>query len=144
GSSGARSSDPSRRLQVQLDVAESELVFVGFGIVAPELGWDDYAGLDVQGKTVVAMVSDPGRYDKNWFKADTMTYYGRWKYKYEEAARQGATGVLLIHETEAASYGWNVVRSGWSGPQLDLIAEDDGASFTAFEGWISNKTAHKL
>src|SRR5690606_8368903 len=109
-----------------------------------EFGWDDYAGLDVQGKTVVAMVSDPGRYDKNLFKADTMTYYGRWKYKYEEAARQGATGVLLIHETEAASYGWNVVRSGWSGPQLDLIAEDDGASFTAFEGWISHKTAHKL
>ncbi len=134
----------SRRLQDQIDVAESELVFVGFGIVAPEFGWDDYAGLDVQGKTVVAMVSDPGRYDKNLFKADTMTYYGRWKYKYEEAARQGATGVLLIHETEAASYGWNVVRSGWSGPQLDLIAEDDGASFTAFEGWISNKTAHKL
>lgn len=134
----------SRRLQDDIDVAESELVFVGFGIVAPEFDWNDYEGLDVKGKTVVAMVSDPGRYDKSLFKADTMTYYGRWKYKYEEAARQGATGILLIHETEAASYGWNVVRSGWSGPQLDLISEDNGASFAEFEGWISNETAKKL
>ncbi|MBD1431332.1 M28 family peptidase [Sphingobacterium sp. DN00404] len=134
----------SRRLQDDIDVAESELVFVGFGIVAPEFDWNDYEGLDVKGKTVVAMVSDPGRYDKSLFKADTMTYYGRWKYKYEEAARQGATGILLIHETEAASYGWNVVRSGWSGPQLDLISEDNGASFSEFEGWISNETAKKL
>src|SRR5690606_5121246 len=75
----------SRRLQNDIDVAESELVFVGFGIVAPEFDWNDYEGLDVKGKTVVAMVSDPGRYDKSLFKADTMTYYGRWKYKYEEA-----------------------------------------------------------
>lgn len=134
----------SRRLQDDIDVTESELVFVGFGIVAPEFDWNDYEGLDVKGKTVVAMVSDPGRYDKSLFKADTMTYYGRWKYKYEEAARQGATGILLIHETEAASYGWNVVRSGWSGPQLELIAEDDGASFAEFEGWVSNETAKKL
>ncbi|PRD57503.1 peptidase M28 [Sphingobacterium gobiense] len=134
----------SRRLQDDIDIAESELVFVGFGIVAPEFDWNDYEGLDVKGKTVVAMVSDPGRYDKSLFKADTMTYYGRWKYKYEEAARQGATGILLIHETEAASYGWNVVRSGWSGPQLELISEDDGASFAAFEGWISNETSKKL
>lgn len=134
----------SRRLQNDIDVAESELVFVGFGIVAPEFDWNDYEGLDVKGKTVVAMVSDPGRYDKSLFKADTMTYYGRWKYKYEEAARQGATGILLIHETEAASYGWNVVRSGWSGPQLDLISEDNGASFSEFEGWISSETAKKL
>ncbi|NGM66989.1 M28 family peptidase [Sphingobacterium sp. SGR-19] len=134
----------SRRLQDDIDISESELVFVGFGIVAPEFGWNDYEGLDVKGKTVVAMVSDPGRYDKSLFKADTMTYYGRWKYKYEEAARQGATGILLIHETEAASYGWNVVRSGWSGPQLELISEDDGASFAAFEGWISNETSKKL
>jgi len=134
----------SRRLQDNIDIPESELVFVGFGIVAPEFDWNDYEGLDVKGKTVVAMVSDPGRYDKNLFKADTMTYYGRWKYKFEEAARQGATGVLLIHETAAASYGWNVVRSGWSGPQLEMVTEDDGASFAAFEGWISNETSKKL
>ncbi|PRD48703.1 peptidase M28 [Sphingobacterium haloxyli] len=134
----------SRRLQDDIDVSESALIFVGFGIVAPEFDWNDYEGLDVKGKTVVAMVSDPGRYDNSLFKADTMTYYGRWKYKYEEAARQGAAGILLIHETEAASYGWNVVRSGWSGPQLELISEDDGASFAAFEGWISNETSKKL
>ncbi|MBD1422162.1 M28 family metallopeptidase [Sphingobacterium chuzhouense] len=134
----------SRRLQDDIDISESELVFVGFGIVAPEFDWNDYEGLDVKGKTVVALVSDPGRYDKSLFKADTMTYYGRWKYKYEEAARQGATGILLIHETEAASYGWNVVRSGWSGPQLELVSEDDGASFAEFEGWISNETSKKL
>ena len=134
----------SRRLQEDIDVVDSELIFVGFGIVAPEYNWNDYAGLDVKGKTVVAMVSDPGRYDHQLFKADTMTYYGRWKYKYEEAASQGATGILLIHETEGASYGWNVVRSGWSGPQLEMITEDDGASFTAFEGWISKETSQKL
>lgn len=134
----------SRRLQEDIDISGSALVFVGFGIVAPEFDWNDYEGLDVKGKTVVAMVSDPGRYDKSLFKADTMTYYGRWKYKYEEAARQGAAGILLIHETEAASYGWNVVRSGWSGPQLEMVSEDDGASFAAFEGWITNETSKKL
>src|SRR5690606_15946072 len=95
----------SRRLQDQIDVAESELLSVRFGIVGAEVGWDVYACHDVQMKSVVGMVSDPGLYDNNLFKADTMTYYGRWKYKDEEAARQGATGDLLIHETEAASYG---------------------------------------
>src|SRR5690606_36512467 len=134
----------SRRLQENIDVSSSELVFVGFGIVAPEYNWNDYEGLDVKGKTVVAMVSDPGRYDRNLFKADTMTYYGRWDYKYEEAARQGAKGILLIHETGAASYGWNVVRTGWSGPQLQLVSEDNGASLAQFEGWITNETASKL
>jgi len=134
----------SKRLQEDIQVDDSELVFVGFGIVAPEYDWNDYKGVDVKGKTVVAMVSDPGHYDKTLFKADTMTYYGRWTYKYEEAARQGATGVLLIHETAAASYGWNVVRSGWSGPQLDLVTEDNGASSTAFQGWINHETATKL
>lgn len=134
----------SRRLQDNIDISESELVFVGFGIVAPEFDWNDYEGIDVKGKTVVALVSDPGRYDKNLFKADTMTYYGRWSYKYEEAARQGATGILLIHETEAASYGWNVVRTGWSGPQLELVSEDNSSSAPEFEGWISNETSKKL
>lgn len=134
----------SRRLQDKIEVASTDLVFVGFGIVAPEFDWNDYEGIDVQGKTVVALVSDPGRYDNDLFKADTMTYYGRWTYKYEEAARQGATGVLLIHETEAASYGWNVVRNGWSGPQLDLVSEDNGGSYTEFEGWVTTETAKKI
>lgn len=134
----------SRRLDEQINIPASELVFVGFGIVAPEFGWNDYEGIDVKGKTVVALVSDPGHYDKNLFKADTMTYYGRWTYKYEEAARQGAAGVLLIHDTEAASYGWNVVRSGWSGPQLSLVENTSAAKATSFEGWISSATAAKL
>ncbi|GGH31527.1 M20/M25/M40 family metallo-hydrolase [Sphingobacterium alkalisoli] len=134
----------TKRLQDKINIASTELVFAGFGIVAPEYGWNDYDGLDVKGKTVVVLASDPGRYDKNLFKADTMTYYGRWTYKYEEAGRQGATGVLIIHETEAASYGWNVVRTGWSGPQLDMVTADNGASNAAFEGWISNETAKSL
>ena len=134
----------SRQLQEELDFPSTELVFVGFGIVAPEYDWNDYEDLDVTGKTVVALVSDPGKYDKDLFKADTMTYYGRWKYKYEEAARQGATGVLLIHETEAASYGWDVVRNGWSGPQLDMVTSDKGSSYAGFEGWVTNDLAKSL
>ena len=134
----------TRQLKENIDVASTDLVFAGFGIVAPEYNWNDYEGLDVKGKTVVVMVSDPGRYDKSLFKADTMTYYGRWRYKFEEAGRQGATGILLIHDTQAASYGWEVVRSGWSGPQLDLISEDKGASYPSFEGWISAETTKKL
>lgn len=134
----------TKRLQEYITIPSTELVFAGFGIVAPEYGWNDYDGLDVKGKTVVVMASDPGRYDKNLFKADTMTYYGRWTYKYEEAGRQGATGVLIIHETAAASYGWNVVRTGWSGPQLDMVTENNGASNAEFEGWISNETAKNL
>lgn len=134
----------SSRLEDNIDVPSTELVFAGFGIVAPEYNWNDYEDLDVKGKTVVVMVSDPGRYDKTLFKADTMTYYGRWRYKFEEAGRQGATGILLIHETGAASYGWDVVRTGWSGPQLYLASEDKTAAVPAFEGWVSNETAHSL
>lgn len=133
----------SPQLSSDVQIKDSELVFVGFGIVAPEFDWNDYADIDVKGKTVVAMVSDPGRYDKNLFKADTMTYYGRWNYKYEEAARQGAAGVILIHETEAASYGWNVVRSGWSGPQLSLVPEE-GAKNVDFQSWITTPIANQL
>lgn len=125
------------------DINNTELVFAGFGIVAPEYNWNDYEGLDVKGKTVVVMVSDPGRYDKDLFKADTMTYYGRWTYKFEEAGRQGAAGVLIIHDTDAASYGWDVVRSGWTGPQLNLTTLNKN-ELADFEGWISTNTAQKL
>jgi Zn-dependent M28 family amino/carboxypeptidase len=133
----------SSRMEENIDIESTDLVFAGFGIVAPEYNWNDYEGLDVKGKTVVVMVSDPGRYDKTFFKADTMTYYGRWTYKFEEAGRQGATGVLLIHETGAASYGWDVVRTGWSGPQLHL-ADEDNEAVPAFEGWVSNEVAQNL
>lgn len=134
----------SKRTQKNITIDDSELVFVGFGIVAPEFNWNDYKDVDVKGKTVVAMVSDPGKYDQNLFKADTMTYYGRWTYKFEEAARQGAAGVLLIHDTDAASYGWNVVRNGWTGPQLNLETQTQENNNTAFEGWISAETTKKL
>lgn len=134
----------SRRVQSNIDVKNTEVVFAGFGIVAPEFKWNDYEGLDVKGKTVVVMVNDPGYYDKTLFKGNNMSYYGRWTYKFEEAARQGATGILIIHDTGAASYGWQVVRSGWSGPQLNLQTEDNGASRAAFEGWLSADAAKKL
>ena len=134
----------SPRTDTQLDIPETELVFAGFGIVAPEYGWNDYDGLDANGKTVVVMVGDPGYYDDGLFKGDTMTYYGRWTYKFEEAARQGATGVLIIHDTGAASYGWNVVRSGWTGSRLALESSEDMPLPAAFEGWISAGTADKL
>ncbi len=96
----------SPRIEKSLDVINSEMVFAGFGIVAPEYGWNDYEGLDVKGKTVVVMVNDPGLYtrDTTLFKGSEMTYYGRWTYKYEEAARQGAAGVLIIHEPLGAGY----------------------------------------
>jgi len=134
----------SRRVQPEVRISNSDVVFAGFGIVAPEFHWNDYEGLDVKGKTVIVMVNDPGFYDKSLFKGETMTYYGRWTYKFEEAARQGAAGVLIIHDTDAASYGWNVVRSGWSGPQLNLQTEDNGASRAGFEGWLTAQAAKEL
>ena len=133
----------SRRQNELIEVKNSELVFAGFGIVAPEYNWNDYEGLDVKGKTIVVMVNDPGYYNKELFKGETMTYYGRWTYKFEEAARQGATGIMIIHDTGAASYGWNVVRSGWTGPQMTLEMEDNGASLAAFEGWFTAESAQK-
>ena len=129
----------------ELQLTESELVFVGYGIVAPEYDWDDYAGLDVTGKTVVMLVNDPGyaRGD-NLFKGRAMTYYGRWTYKYEEATRQGAAGALIIHETAPAAYGWNVVENSWSGPQASLVLEDEGSHRPIVEGWLSYNAAEEL
>ncbi len=115
----------SRHLDPQIKVENSPLVFAGYGIVAPEYKWNDYEGLDVKGKTVVVMVNDPGFSDSTLFKGKTMTYYGRWTYKFEEAARQGATGVIIIHEDKAASYPWAVIRSGWSKSKLYLAAADE-------------------
>lgn len=134
----------TRRLEEQINIPSTDLVFAGFGIVAPEYKWNDYENLDVKGKTVVVLASDPGHYDKNLFKADTMTYYGRWTYKFEEAGRQGAAGVLIIHDTKAASYGWDVVRTGWSGPQMDLDNKENAEPKAMYEGWISTNTAQQL
>ncbi|WP_428656508.1 M28 family metallopeptidase [Runella sp.] len=134
----------TRRVQDRVKVENSEMVFAGYGIVAPEYGWNDYAGLDVKGKTVLVLVNDPGIVDDKLFKGNTMTYYGRWTYKFEEAARQGAAGVLIIHDTGPASYGWSVVRSGWSKSKLYLQAADDNRSRAAMEGWITLESAKKL
>jgi Zn-dependent M28 family amino/carboxypeptidase len=123
---------------------DSEFVFAGYGVVAPEYGWNDYEGLDVKGKTVVVMVNDPGfeNGDPNFFKGETMTYYGRWTYKYEEAARQGAAGVLIIHETVPAGYPWIVVQGSWSGSKLQL-AQTSGYK-CAVQGWIARDAAIKI
>lgn len=134
----------TRRVQEDISIKDSPLVFAGFGIVAPEYQWNDYAGLNVKGKTVVVMVNDPGFYDPALFKCKRMTYYGRWTYKFEEAARQGATGIIIVHDTKAASYGWPVVRSGWSKSKLYLQRPDNNKSRAAIEGWISAETASKV
>jgi Zn-dependent M28 family amino/carboxypeptidase len=134
----------SRRLQDQVNITNSPLVFAGFGIVAPEYGWNDYKDLDVKGKTVVVMINDPGFADSTLFKGKNMTYYGRWTYKFEEASRQGAAGILIIHDTEPAAYPWSVVRSGWSKSKLNLQSEDNGMKRTVVEGWISLDKAKAL
>ncbi len=134
----------SRHVTEQIKIENSALVFAGYGIVAPEYKWNDYEGLDVKGKTVVVMVNDPGFLDAKLFKGETMTYYGRWTYKFEEAARQGATGVIIIHEDKAASYPWGVVRSGWSKSKLYLAAKDDNKSRSLLEGWITKDVAKQL
>jgi len=125
---------------------DSELVFVGYGVNAPEQGWNDYAGLDVKGKTVVILVNDPGFHakDESLFDGNRMTYYGRWTYKFEEAARQGATAALIVHDTDGASYGWDVVKNSWSGPQFDLRAADDPDPRLPAQGWITGEVAKQL
>ena len=124
---------------------KSELVYVGYGVVAPEYGWNDYEGVDVEGKTVVVLVNDPGFVlrDENMFGGRAMTYYGRWTYKFEEAARQGAAGALIIHQTEPASYGWDVVRNSWSGTQYGIGVETGDPRLDA-EGWIQKDVAREL
>jgi Zn-dependent M28 family amino/carboxypeptidase len=118
-----------------------EAVFVGYGIVAPELGWNDYAGLDAKGKIVVALVNDPGLQDSTLFRGKILTYYGRWTYKIEEARRQGAAGLLLVHTTESATYPWTTVLSGWTGPQVRLESPPDSL---VVAGWLHAKTAARL
>ncbi len=127
-------------------LADSEMIFVGYGIVAPEYNWNDYQGLDVRGKTVVILVNDPGYATENpeLFNGRSMTYYGRWTYKYEEAARQGAAGALIIHETKPAAYPWEVVKNGWTGPQFNLVTEDNNFSRCAVEGWLHLDTASQI
>ncbi|MFZ5609155.1 MAG: M28 family metallopeptidase [Pseudomonadota bacterium] len=136
----------TKRVVERVAVEASDMVFVGYGIVAPDYGWNDYAGIDVHGKTVVILVNDPGfaTGDAGLFDGRAMTYYGRWTYKYEEAARQGAAAALIIHQTAPAAYPWGVVKGSWSGPQLDLAHADGNEGRAAVEGWISEDAAHRL
>jgi Zn-dependent M28 family amino/carboxypeptidase len=134
------------RVQEKVSVENSDMIFVGYGIVAPEYNWNDYEGIDAKGKTVVMLVNDPGfaTEDPDLFKGRAMTYYGRWTYKYEEAARQGAACAIIIHETAPAAYGWNVVWNGWTGPNFSLVSEDGNASRCAVESWITLETAKTI
>ena len=127
----------------QVGLENSDLVFAGYGIVAPEYGWNDYKGIDWAGKTAVVLINDPGfkSGDSTLFKGNEMTYYGRWTYKYEEAARQGAAGLIIIHDTEPASYGWNVIESGWSGARLTIASD---LPLLDVESWMSGESADKM
>jgi Zn-dependent M28 family amino/carboxypeptidase len=134
------------RVVPEVDVTDSELIFVGYGTVAPEYDWNDYEGIDVRGKTVVMLVNDPGFATKDTatFNGNSMTYYGRWTYKYEEAARQGAAAALIIHDTEPAAYGWATVEGSWSGPQLNTVSEDDNMGRVKVEGWLQLEVAREI
>ena len=127
-------------------INNSEMVFVGYGVNAPEYGWNDYEGLDVKGKTVVMLVNDPGfaTKDPSMFTGEAMTYYGRWTYKYEEASRQGAAGAIIIHETAPASYPWSVVENSWSGEQFGFQKENKNMDRVAVEGWVTVDVAKEL
>jgi Zn-dependent M28 family amino/carboxypeptidase len=136
----------SKRVRDSESLAASPMVFVGHGVIAPEFGWNDYAGVDMRGKTAVILINDPGfsTHDPTLFRGQAMTYYGRWTYKFEEAARQGASGALIVHETVPASYGWQTVVNSWTGPQLDRATNDDNAGRVAIEGWITQGAAERL
>lgn len=135
----------TERVVEAVDLEDSELVFVGYGAVAPEYDWNDYEGIDPAGKTLIMLVNDPGyaTEDPNLFNGRAMTYYGRWTYKFEEAGRQGAAGVLVVHDTGPAGYPWGVVERGWSGPQFALDG-GGGGQLADVEGWISTDVARAM
>ncbi len=135
----------SRRTEPEQTLDKSELVFAGFGITAPEYGRDDFQGMDLTGKTILVFVNDPGYgTSEPYFKGNTMTYYGRWTYKFEEAACRGAKGCLIIHETGPAGYPWPVVRNNGETSKLYLNPENGYRDRCAFEGWISQAAAEQL
>ena len=136
----------TRTGQATVKVSDSPLLFVGYGVNAPEAGWNDYAGVDVKGKTVVMLINDPGFHnnDSTLFQGRRMTYYGRWTYKFEEAARQGAAAAIIIHDTAGAAYGWDVVKNSWSGSQFDLPAGEEPGPRLPMQGWITGEVASKL
>ena len=142
----------SARLQNEIKVDNSDIVFVGYGVVAPEYGWDDYKGVDVHGKTILMLINDPAvpdpkdpsKLDEKIFKGRAMTYYGRWTYKYEIAAQKGAAAAIIIHETEPAAYPWQVVKSSWSKENFELDNPDKNMGAVAARSWITLDVAKKL
>jgi len=130
--------------QTQTDSAsvDAPIVWVGYGIDAPEYSWDDFKGVDVRGKVLLALVNEPASEDEKFFKGKALTYYGRWTYKFEQASRKGAIGILIIHRTDLASYGWDVVRNSWSG-EHDYLQNDPLATLKA-ASWIQLDIANKL
>ena len=132
----------SKREQDKIS-AEADLVFCGYGVTAPEYQWNDFKD-DVKGKIIIVLINDPQLEDQSKFGGKAMTYYGRWTYKFEEAARQGAAGALIVHETPYAGYPWEVVRGSWSGEQFDIVRPDKGASTVPLQGWITRDIAAAL
>src|SRR6478752_1961234 len=143
---------PSSRLAPVVTAQDTGVVFVGYGVVAPEYGWDDYKGVDVKGKTVVMLVNDPAvpdpddpsKLDPKLFKGRAMTYYGRWTYKYEIATEKGASAAILVHETGPAGYPYQVVVGSWGRENFDIPRDDDNRGRVAVEAWIRLETAQKL
>lgn len=125
-------------------IPKAGFIFAGFGIDAPEYKWNDYNNLDVKGKIVVVLVNDPGYYNDQLFRGKDMTYYGRWVYKIEEASRKGAAGVLIVHDTKPASYGWEVCQASWGDVNLSLFSENKNRDKVALQGWISQDGARRL
>ena len=137
----------TNRVVPRVDVTNSDTVFVGYGINAPEKGWNDYAGLDVKGKTVIILINDPDYQTKTLdgdFNGRAMTYYGRWTYKFEEAARQGAVATIIVHDTEPAAYPWGVIQGSWDGPRLGADSADGHMDQSPAIGWMQLDAAKKL
>ena len=142
----------SRRVEPRTAVSNSQLVFVGYGVVAPEHGWDDFKDVDVRGKTLVMFVNDPpipdpsnpAQLDTSMFRGRTMTYYGRWTYKYEIATSKGAAGAIIVHETGPAGYPYEVVKGSWGAENFDIVSADRNMSRVPVEGWITEPKAREL
>ena len=142
----------TKRVTEEASIEDTEVVFVGYGVVAPEFDWNDFKGVDVQGKTLIVLVNDPPLPDPNdssklaeaFFGGKAMTYYGRWTYKYEMAAEKGALGCFVIHETGPAGYPWEVVEGSWKGEQFDLVTQDRNMSRAEVEGWLTYESAQAL
>src|SRR3954462_6266112 len=142
----------SARLQENIKVENSDIVFVGYGIVAPEYGWDDYKDVDVRGKTILMLINDPpipdpkdpSKLDDKMFKGRAMTYYGRWTYKYEIAAQKGAAAAVIIHETEPAAYPYAVIKTSWSKENFEVNATDKNMGAVQVRSWVTLDVAKKF